>query len=57
MKGHSKLSKNEPENVLFTKGTQKIKNWFLMESDCWTGKIILFIFVHTNEGWLAKLGQ
>ena len=28
-----------------------------MESDSWTGKIALLIFVWTKKGWLVGLGQ
>ena len=34
-----------------------IKNWFLVESDSWSGKIVLLIFVLTKKGWLVGLGQ
>ena len=36
-KGHSKLSKNEPENIPWFK-----INSFLIESDSWTGNITPF---------------
>ena len=32
------------------KGIWEIENWFLMESDSWTGKIALLLFVYTKEG-------
>ena len=50
-KDHPKLSKNEPESIPYfniyniCEGIWKIKNWFLIESDSWTRKITLLIFV------------
>ena len=44
IKSHSKLSKNELR-LSICEGIWKIKNWFLIESDSWTGKIALLIFV------------
>ena len=51
-KSDFKLSKNEPGNIsqnkvtwYICKGIYKIINWFLIESDSWTGKIAILIFV------------
>ena len=49
-KGHSKLSKNEPENIPLIKITYLLRdlkdyNWFLIESDSSTGKFVFLIFV------------
>ena len=58
---NSELCKNGPENIpsikicdLLVKGF-KILTWFLIESNSWTGKPTLFIFVQTKKGWLVRL--
>ena len=54
-KRHSRLFKNDPENMPWVKTTwlliffvtvfKKSKNWFLIESDSWTGEITLLILI------------
>ena len=40
------------------KGISKIKNWFVIGSDSWTGKItILNPPIRYKEGWCVRLGQ